>query len=304
MALERPTDSQPHYGRHLADPGYWGPYVREILERHSLPRLPLEPPFPGSFPTFIVGDIVVKLFGSAFDGERSSQIEVAVHDLLAGEPKVPAPAVVATGELFESAPTWPYVVTERVLGTAIREVEVDAEFGAQVAAELGTIVAVLHELEPPAPVRNRDLLGQLRREAPDRMARYGLPGHLVAEVSEFLADAEPGTTLVHGDITADHVFVDANGVTAVIDWGDALVADRAYELPAVFLDALRGDRRHLDVFLDAARWPRDRIARRVLQGILEFQFNAITGMASRVDLASAHSLDDVARQLLGEAAWR
>ena len=298
MTLDRPTDAQPHYGEHLADPVYWGPYVREVLDRHGLPAAPVEPPFPGSFPTFLVGDVVVKLFGDAFDGQRSSEIEAAVHGLLATERKIPAPALLASGRLFYTPPTWPYLVTQRVPGTAIRDVQVTAEFGAHVAAGLGAIVANLHQLTPPAKVLDRDLLERLRNEAPARLARYGLPAHLVEQVPEFLADAEPATTLVHGDITADHVFIDGDGITAIIDWGDALVADRNYEFPAVFLDALRGDGDHLNAFLAAADWPRDQIARRVLQGILEFQFNAITGLASRVDLRATKSLDDLAHQLL------
>lgn len=301
MTLERPIDTQPHYGRHLADATYWGPYVQEVLDRHALPAGRVEPPFPGTFPTFIVGDLVVKLFGEAFDGQRSSKIEEAVHDLVSTEPEIPAPAVVAAGSLFDTSPTWPYIVTERVPGTAIREVQVDVEFRDGVADALGAIVAHLHRLPPPAAVRERVLPAQLRREAPERMARYGLPAHLVGQIPEFLADAEPPTMLVHGDITADHVFVDGAGITAIIDWGDALVADRSYELPAVFLDALRGDRRHLEAFLDGAEWPRDQLARRLLQGILEFQFDAIAAVATRVDLSSTASLDDLAHRLLDDS---
>lgn len=297
MTLERPTDAQPHYGEHLADPVYWGPYIREVLRRHSLPTAAVEPPFSGTFPTFIVGDVVVKLFGDAYDGQRSSEIEVAVHDLLSGDPRIPAPAALAAGHLFDSTPTWPYLVTQRVAGTAIRDVHVSPEFGAHIAAELGVIVARLHQLTPPGPVLDRDLVPTLRREAPARMARYGLPSHLVEQVEDFLIDAEPPTTLVHGDITADHVFVDEGGVTAVIDWGDALAADRAYELPAVFLDALSGDRHHLDAFLSAAAWPLPQLGRRVMQGILEFQFNAIGSVSRRVDLNSIDSLDELTLRL-------
>lgn len=300
MTLERPTDAQPHYGEHLADPVYWGPYVREVLRRHSLPTAAVEPPFPGTFPTFIVGEVVVKLFGDAYDGQQSSEIEVAVHEVLSGEPRIPAPAALAAGHLFDSAPTWPYLVTERIAGTAIRDVQVSPEFGAHVAAELGVIVARLHQLSPPRPVRDRDLVPTLREEAPARMARYGLPGHLVEQVQDFLIDAEAPKTFVHGDITADHVFVDDGGITAVIDWGDALVADRAYELPAVFLDALRGDRHHLEAFLTAAAWPRPQLGRRVLQGILEFQFNAIGAVSGRVNLNSIKSLDELGLRIFDD----
>lgn len=297
MPLARPRDDQPHYGEHLGDPQYWGPYVQEVIDRNSLPNGVIETPFVGTFPTFIVDEVVVKLFGPSFDGERSSQVELAMHELLATERDLPVPGLIASGQLFDAAPGWPYLVTERMPGRAIRDVELDGALGAQVATQLGAVVNRLHQLRPPDVVRQRELLGDLRNDAPARLRRFGLPEHLVEQVPDFLADAEPAEILVHGDITADHVFVDRRGITALIDWGDALVADRAYELPAVYLDALRGDQRLLAAFLDAARWPLGDLARCGLQGILVFQFNAITAIAADYDLTQLDSLEELADHL-------
>jgi Ser/Thr protein kinase RdoA (MazF antagonist) len=219
---------------------------------------------------------------------------LAMHELLATERDLPVPGLVASGQLFDAAPAWPYLVTERMPGRAIREVESGEALGQRVAAELGAVVRRLHHLRPPDVVRQRELLGALRRDAPGRLRRFGLPEHLVEQVPDFLSDAEPAGILVHGDITADHVFVDGRGITALIDWGDALVADRAYELPAVYLDAFRGDRRLLAAFLDAARWPPGDLERRGLQGILEFQFDAITTIATSYDLTQVDSLEELA----------
>ena len=41
-----------------------------VLARHELARAPIETPFVGTFPTFFVGDVVVKLFGPRYDGGR------------------------------------------------------------------------------------------------------------------------------------------------------------------------------------------------------------------------------------------
>lgn len=301
MALERPIDGQPHYGEHLGDPVYWTPYVREVLDRHALTIAVLEPPFVGTFPTFIVGDLVVKLFGPGFDGERSSQVEAAVHALLNLQADIPSAALIATGQLYDSHPTWPYLVTQRVRGRAIREVSLSDALAERVADALGRIVGQLHTLTPPAAVAARDVLDGMRDEAPGRLRRFGLPEHLVEQVPDYLANAEPALILVHGDITADHVFVDDDGLTAVIDWGDALVADRSYELPAVYLDAFGGDQRLLATFRVAANWPHAEFARRGLQGILEFQFDAIAAIANRVDLLGTRTLDELAERLF--SAW-
>jgi len=295
--LERPVDAQPHYGQHLGDAAYWEPYVVEVLARHGVATRPLEVPFVGTFPTFLVGDVVVKLFGPGFDGVRSCAIELALFDAIGDVTEIPAPALIASGHLFDGEPRWPYIVSERVGGVALREVQLADGDAEAIAHQLGAIVDRLHAVDVPPAVAARDLIPDLRRDAPERLRRFGLPAHLVEQVAEFLADAAPATHLVHGDITADHVFVDGSRVTAIIDWGDALMADRGYELPAVYLDALRGRREWFAAFLAGARWPLDDLPRRGLQGILEFQFDAISAIAKLVDLRSVRTLDELAKRL-------
>ena len=295
--LPRPTDMQPHYGQHLGDPDYWRPYVTEVLQRHSLPIKTIEPPFVGSFPTFIVGEVVVKLFARSFDGERSSAVERAMLSLLASEPAIPAPRLVAADSLFDAEPRWPYLVIERVRGQAVRDIPLTDAEGDDVAAELGAVVARLHQLAPPPEVSARELIDDLRVAAPERLRRFGLPPHLVEQVPDFLADAQPREYLVHADITADHVYVDEGKLTSLIDWGDALVADRSYELPAVYLDAFAGNQDRLRTFLRAADWPREELPRRGLQGVLEFQFNAIGAIAERIDLSHIPTLSELAERL-------
>ena len=49
----------------LGDAGFWWPYVAEILKRHDLADAGREPVagFNPTYPTFLCGDVVVKLFG-------------------------------------------------------------------------------------------------------------------------------------------------------------------------------------------------------------------------------------------------
>jgi aminoglycoside phosphotransferase (APT) family kinase protein len=46
-----------------------------------------------------------------------------------------------------------------------------------------------------------------------------------------LVAPEPATTLtfIHGDLGAEHVFVDGDRITGVIDWGDAAIGDPAID---------------------------------------------------------------------------
>lgn len=78
------------------------------------------------------------------------------------------------------------------------------------------------------------------------------------------------------------------------------MADRYYELVAVYLDAFRGQRVLLDRFLDGYGWTRsDQFCRLALQGVLEFQFDAITRISELVDLNSVATLDVLAERLFG-----
>jgi hypothetical protein len=290
----RPTTTQPHYGEHLGDVDYWRPYVVAALSAHDLPTDSVEAPFVGTFPTFLAGDVVVKLFGDAFDGARSYAAEHGMYEALAGHSRILAPELVAAGALFDGPGWhWPYLISERISGVPVRE----ATATEPMAHQLGVAIAELHALPVPRPVRDRDLLPRLRSTATDRLREFGLPRHLLAEVPAFLADASAGRVLVHADLTADHLFVDSTGLVAIIDWGDAMAADPWYEIPAVRFDGLNSDRALFDAFLDGYGWPvDDSFPRRALQGVLEFQFDAVSGLP----LEGVRSLDELAERLFGK----
>lgn len=81
------------------------------------------------------------------------------------------------------------------------------------------------------------------------------PQHLIPQIDAFLAGFEfANEAVVHG-LVSRHVFVNSGGLTGVIDWGDAMFADRHYELPKLFLDTFACDRDLPRVFLHAAGWP-------------------------------------------------
>lgn len=302
VPLPRPISTQPHYGEHLGDARYWGPYVREVLDRHVLPQAAIEEPFVGTFPTFLTGDVVVKLFGPDFDGGRCHTIEQAMLELVATEPLIPAPAPVAGGQLFDDGWPWPYLVIERVSGTAIRDLPVAGPAALAAAERLGPAIARLHALAAPDPVAARDLLPGLRSEATCRLRRYGLPERLLAQVPEYLADAPAQRVLVHADLTSDHLYLDGPGLSAIIDWSDALLADPWYELVALYFDGFRHDEALLRTFLAGYGRAGAEFPRCALQAVLEFQFDAIATIGGLVDLNRFGSLEDLADALFAHVA--
>ena len=282
--LPRPLESQPSYGASLGDASYWGPWVREVLSRHALVGGEPVAGFVGSFPVFLCGDVVVKLFASAFDGHACWAVELACREAPL------SPAVLASGTFYEDG-DWPYVVFERVAGVAWRDLSSSLSPSAkhEVAAQLGEAVRAVHSL--PAPAFRTTLLAELRATA---ASRAKLPPHLLAQVDDYLRDALPATHFVHGDITEDHVYIDRSALVAIIDWGDALLADPYYELCAVFSGTFAGDLALFRTFLDAYAWPvDDAFPKRMLQAMLSFQFNAFYGMS----LPDVATLDELAAAL-------
>lgn len=112
--------------------------------------------------------------------------------------------------------------------------------GPGVAASLGRSIAALHEL-PPALVEDAglpvyDAPGyRSRRQAEvDEAARTGrVPATLLRRWEERLEDVSLwkfSPTVVHGDLSGEHVLVADGAVTGVVAWGEAKVADPADDL--------------------------------------------------------------------------
>ncbi|MHB1910436.1 MAG: phosphotransferase family protein [Acidimicrobiales bacterium] len=166
------------------------------------------------------------------------------------------------------------------------------------ATELGDTVAKLHRLSPPAPVASRNLIPKLRSSAPERLARFGLPSGLVEQVPQYLAGADQPAVLVHADVTAGHVFMAEGELEGIIDWGEAIVADRHYDFVAVYLDAFSGSAELFEAFLEGYGLDRDEaFTTRALQGVLEFQFDAISRIGELVSPSSIRTLDELAERL-------
>lgn len=268
-------DAIGEYGDRLGDAGFWAPYARDALSRHGFDDRRLESGFVGTYPTFLAGDVVVKLFGYFPSWQSDHATELAIQRILLAHEEVPAPALLADGALYGAGEPWPYLITRRISGTALRDLRLEPTVARQVAYDLGTVMRDVHEIPVPAGF-DRDWLAEHRANAVARHREWGLlPARLIVQLDAYLrTHLPPGERkLVHGDLTADHVFVDAGRLAGVIDWGDAQYTDPHYDLPAVYLDAFRGDPALLRAFLDGYRWPVDAgFPHRLLSAILLHQF--------------------------------
>ena len=245
------TSDREYFSRR-GDAAYWAPAIERILR--DLDVDDGVQPVAGSnptWPTFVCGDVVVKLFGHLAPWRDVFHAELAALRLVSTDPAILAPVLLGDGWLVEDA--WAYLVTTRVTGLAAWPDEPSGAEWPTIAAELGRQVARIHALDPSGITTDERWPDLDVRGAAERSS---LPPHLVAQAEDFVSRL--GTfdrEFCHGDLVAQHVFVADGHVTGIIDWADAIVTDRHYELMQVFRDTLDCDKELFRVFLDASGWP-------------------------------------------------
>lgn len=149
---------QDHIAR-VRDVAFWWPYVAEILERHGLVNAGSQPVagFNAMYPTFIYGDVVVKLFGYSRSWRKTHAAERAAHALVATDREIAAPSLVAEGQLYEGVEApWPYLVTTRMPGVAWQDADLSTELRISIAAELGSQIRRVLALHPLGVARDDD----------------------------------------------------------------------------------------------------------------------------------------------------
>jgi hypothetical protein len=241
------------YRSRRSDIDFWWPYVSEILKRHNLFDSTQTPTagFNPTHPTFLFGDVVVKLFGFIPAWQASHDAELAAQTLVSTDPEIAAPRLIADGQLYDAA--WPYLVTTRMPGTAWHHAKLSSEQKLSVAAELGRQVRHIHALHPSGVATHEKWADLNMKSAAERSS---LPPHLTAQIDDYLTRLDPfDPVFVHGDLVQAHAFIENGHLAGIIDWGDAMVADRHYEIIQIYRDMFNCDKSLLRVFLEASDWP-------------------------------------------------
>jgi hygromycin-B 7''-O-kinase len=298
---------QEYTSRH-GDLSFWWPYVAEILERHGLAdagRASVAG-VGGTYPTFIYGDFVVKLFGYVPGWRKSYASERAALTLVATDPEIAAPSLLAEGRLYDDVDApWPYLITTRMCGVSWRDAELSAEQRLMVAADLGRQIRRVHALRPSGVATDADWPNLNVAAAAERSS---LPPHLIAQIDDYLARLGPfDRVFVHSDVVALHVFVENGRLSGIIDWGDAMVTDRHYELIQIYRDLFDCDKALLRVFLEASDWPVSKDFPRQALGLALYRqavgcrrwpgIDVFEPIAARFPLQDIGTLDELATEL-------
>ncbi len=314
--------SRQAYTRLFTNAQFWTPYVFQVCARHGILCQQVKGGIPGTCPVFIVDRrVVVKFFGVLFNGERSFAVEHSIAHLLAGNPLIPAAALLGEGSLDPEGADWrwPYLIYEFLDGKSYAEVrhQLSQPEKLSLAADFGRWARALHSLPLPqnGPFEKdwsgyaAFLAGQ-RAGCASRHAAWGsLPGRMVRELEDFLptvpelANFGARLHIVHADLTGDHLLGKISRgrwiTRGLIDFGDARSADVYYELPVLHLDFFQGDRSLLRTFLDHYGFdPPPDFPRRALSSCLLHEFDLFSGPFFKTGLlANCKSLENLADNL-------
>lgn len=173
--------------------------------------------------TLRVGDVFLKI-----DTDQSSAEVEAEAMVLA---PIPTPAL-----LWHKPPV---LAIAAVPGEALGTFGEPSTVPPSAWAAAGAAVRTLHEAPlPPWPGKSLDqLAGDLDREGARLIADAVLPADLVTR-NHRIAEAvlRPWTPVfTHGDLQPDHIFVDGDRVTGVIDWSGAGPGDALFDLAILTL---------------------------------------------------------------------
>lgn len=225
-------NSNQHYKQRLGDVGFWHKTVNTVLMEHELINDPcsIEAGYNPTYPVFLTDKYVVKFFGYRHNWLSAYNIELTSHETLIKDSTVLAPKILAKGQLFQDADYyWPYIISTRINGDSWLNTKLTYENKKNIAKEIGIQLEKIHSL----PIDNRlshdsdwlklDFCAAARHSI--------LPKHLINQVDDYIAGLDAfDRTFVNGDIVPTHIFVKDGHLSGIIDWGDATVTDRHYEL--------------------------------------------------------------------------
>lgn len=242
----------------LPDRALWGRVTRVISARHGLSLQDLIQPR-SSFPVLVYRRYVVKLiphrWRAKFEAERT--LLTLVH----GKLSVATPEIVAAGELG----AWSYLVMTRLAGQAASgalKTASEAEHRSIMRA-VGELIARVQELPAPATLATNwpRFVDELVAGCAERHAKGGAKPAWTAAIPERLAGvvaelASPVRLVpMHADVHTDHILLDDSlKVTGVLDFGDALVGDPAYDLVTPVTFFVRGRADLLAALFDGFGW--------------------------------------------------
>ena len=297
----------------MGDVGFWTPTIERALLRHGLDAGRVRPTVPGTHATFAVGgEFFIKLFVPTewFEGFDDYAAEVESAEILAGNPNVPTTKLLA----HSVDRGWPYVITTRLPGKPLTDVrpELTRRELVRLVAQLGDILHALHDASVDRMPETWHTFVARRRIAWDNGGhmRRAVGCQIEDRVIEFLDSAgtipDPAGTasLLHGDLGAEHVFVERQTsgwrISGILDFGDAMHGERVYDIVGPGLDIARGDPELLRLLIGpelTRAYGIDDLRRRLMVYTLIHLWTEAREILEWIASGGTRTLDEVAEQL-------
>jgi aminoglycoside phosphotransferase len=199
--------------------------------------------------TLRVGEVFVKI-----DADQT-RLDVEVEAMVLAP--VPSPKI-----LWRKPPA---LALAALPGTALGHLGEPSTASPAAWAAAGAAARALHDAPlPPWPGRSVDnLASRLAEECEWLIANHVLPAEVVTRNRRMAETAlRPWTPVfIHGDLQVDHVFVDGDEVTGIVDWSEASQGDALFDLAILTLghpehlsDVLAGYGTDVDRDLIRAWW--------------------------------------------------
>ncbi len=250
--------SEDEYCSHRSDLDFWWPHIVNVLERHNLADAIkcsiAECGFNSTYPVFLIDDIVIKFFGHRPYWLGAYNTECASHEYLLKDDTILAPRILARGQLFANTDTsWCYLISSRISGQAWLDTNLTYEEKNKIAEEIGQQLRKIHALPTDNRLKHTHEWSKLNfRSAAEKSV---LPKHLIEQVDDFITKLyDFDICFVNGDMVDTHIFINNGHLSGIIDWGDATITDRHYELGKLF-DTFDWDKRLLKTVLETSNWP-------------------------------------------------
>jgi serine/threonine protein kinase len=240
------------------------PLIQYILEKEHLPIGKLEDCKPGTNAVFKVGNFIVKVFTPTESGmnmdydyytelfsmERSAKLNISV------------PVLIAKGEIRDKY-VFRYLIMEYTDGIEICDIRnrLTDDDKRNIGSQLREIT---DRMNTPSISFNDIKL----RERELNNAKWDVfPESFVAERKQYIHSLDlDDLVYVHGDLNQDNILVDSNNHVVIIDFADALLAPREYELPTLICEVFEYSRPYLEGFF--TEYNIHKITELCLKGIL------------------------------------
>ena len=305
-----PVDSWSDWSSIFKDVEVLRPAIDAICKQEGIGYQRIETPRSNTNAVFILdSSLVLKIYNPIWP---EFEMECRLIEVLNRNGAVPAPSIVASGQLLDRL-SWSYLIQEYRSGLTLEAIRpgITRDDLLGIASEVGAVVRALHLTD----VRLFDDIdaGESWEALVDRRRREALPeltdaGVITPGVAEALAgSSQTPHVIVHGDLESDHVLLERSGgewaVASIIDFGDAKVGLRDYEWMPLWFGLFDKDIGAMQEFLkasDPVLMTDDELPRRMVAWTLlhDFGTNAVAEQIEKTDAPTPVGSIDVLQELL------